>query len=300
MTMIAARSCDTSWRTTSVAGSCRSSRSGSPRDSATFLETIDYDRENQRAVVGSPAPDSVRDDRVRAEVDEALSADPAGALEALAVKYYALGARASPVQQRALAEQASRAHPDAELAWLMMADAPSLRTRRAKAAPPPQPIAGGSEPFEGSESSDGRLAQQTALALAPNDPEVLIRMAFIKASNNACGRPEQPLGRRGGGRADSGALGMAADAVFHQLAYQMTAPVLRRRRCSPSCSRCRPPSSRPTSHCCWPRRGSARARVASGVAQGSGSADCCWHRRSRSRWACLPYEGSVFQGGWSC
>jgi hypothetical protein len=34
---------------------------------------------------------------------------------------------------------------------------------------------------------DGRFAQQTALAralaLAPNDPEALIRMAFIKASN---------------------------------------------------------------------------------------------------------------------
>ncbi len=109
----------------------------------------------------TPAPDSVRDARVRAEVDEALTADPAGALEALAVKYYALGAGASPGQQRALAEQASRAHPDSELAWLMMADA---------------------APF-----GDGRLAQQTALAralaLAPNDPEVLIRMAFVKASS---------------------------------------------------------------------------------------------------------------------
>jgi tetratricopeptide (TPR) repeat protein len=109
----------------------------------------------------TPAPDSVRDARVRAEVDEALSADPAGALEALAVKYYALGVGASPEQQRALAERASRAHPDSELAWLMMADSAPL--------------------------GDGRFAQQTALAralaLAPNDPEALIRMAFIKASN---------------------------------------------------------------------------------------------------------------------
>jgi hypothetical protein len=96
-------------------------------------------------------------ERVRAEIAEALNADPAGTTEALAVQYYALGGTTSPAERRALADQASRAHPQTEMAWLMVADAAQLSDVR-------------------------QTALSWALALAPNDAEVLARMALLKAS----------------------------------------------------------------------------------------------------------------------
>jgi hypothetical protein len=97
-------------------------------------------------------------DRVRAEIAEALAVDPA-ALQALAAQYYLLGGDMSPVQRGALARQASEAHPDAAMAWLMVADAAAFGDAR-------------------------QTALARALALAPNDPEILTRLAVLKASKD--------------------------------------------------------------------------------------------------------------------
>ncbi len=98
-------------------------------------------------------------ENMRFEIAEATSADPTGAIEALAVQSYEVREQ-TPEQRREVASRVSTAHPEVALAWLMAADA------------------------------DGPgLAQRTALVralvLAPNDPEVLARLAVVKASARA-------------------------------------------------------------------------------------------------------------------
>lgn len=97
-------------------------------------------------------------DHLRSEIGEALNADPA-AIEALAVQTYEVRGQ-TLAERRTLAERARAAHPETELAWLMVADAADFGTAR-------------------------QAALVRALALAPNDAEVLARMALVKASTRS-------------------------------------------------------------------------------------------------------------------
>jgi hypothetical protein len=102
-----------------------------------------------------PPGEPVNPVAARAEIGEALRGDPS-ALDALAVAFYAPELRigASPPE---LARRAVGAHPDSWLAWQMVADS----TR------PGDPA---------------RLTALTrALEVAPDQPEVLARMATLKA-----------------------------------------------------------------------------------------------------------------------
>src|SRR2546427_13220329 len=87
--------------------------------------------------------------------DEAIREYPPGPIEALAVRYYVqLTGEKSAQRRKDLAEHAAQTHPQSPLAWLMVADADALGDAR-------------------------QTALSRALALAPNDAEVLTRMALV-------------------------------------------------------------------------------------------------------------------------
>jgi hypothetical protein len=95
--------------------------------------------------------------RARGPIGDALAADPT-LVEALAMRFYLLGP-VTGAEATSLADRARKAHPDSWLAWLMTADA---ETERAAA----------------------RTALARALALAPNQPEVIRRLSALDAIEN--------------------------------------------------------------------------------------------------------------------
>ena len=97
------------------------------------------------------ANDEITEAAIRAELDEALHAE-LPALEALAVAFYGPDA-ASPARRNELAEQAKRTYPDRWMAWVMAADVQSGDLLASRA-----------DLFRG-------------LRLAPDEPEILIRLA---------------------------------------------------------------------------------------------------------------------------
>lgn len=93
-----------------------------------------------------------------AEIDEALRIDPS-VLDALAVAFYAPEVRIDTPHPE-LARRAVSAHPESWLAWLMVADSTSSRDDPARLT-----------------------ALAHALEVAPDQPEVLTRIAALKASS---------------------------------------------------------------------------------------------------------------------
>jgi hypothetical protein len=106
-------------------------------------------------------------ERARAEVAEALREDP-GQPEAAAVRYYTRdsssgAARAAPAPTADVVELARRtttAHPESWMAWVMAADAAGVN------------------------ATARQDALTRALAAAPNEPEVLLRLALLRASQD--------------------------------------------------------------------------------------------------------------------
>lgn len=110
------------------------------------------------------SPGNVRQEAgAHAEVAEALAQDP-GTLDALAVDFYWLTAVKDEAARKDLAARATRAHPESWLAWLMLADVDHLKT-------PPA--------WE---------ALMEALELAPDQPEVVSRIATANALRGRWGQ----------------------------------------------------------------------------------------------------------------